>query len=211
LNRLSALSSTCTRPGSASPRPSAVTATGSVLASSAPRTKAMDAGNGVSTVANTPTTAEEASTRPNANVVTGRHTVRRSRKDSSSAAAYSSGGRTTRLMVCGAMRRMGVPGMSATRRPARTSRDGAGIRQRRAPPATVVASTTRKRMVPTARIRQAPDPRSGLLPLVAAARPPRRPDFPAHRTTHFINNPPCPPRQPPRSITLCNCIITKSW
>ena len=37
LNRLSACTRTCTRPGSAGRRPSAVTATGSVLDSTAPR------------------------------------------------------------------------------------------------------------------------------------------------------------------------------
>jgi hypothetical protein len=101
LNRLSACTSACTLAGSESCRPSAPTATGSVLASTAPSTNAMLGGSGASTPATAATAAADASTRPTASSTTGRHTACRSRQDSSSLAAYSSGGRTTRLTTAG--------------------------------------------------------------------------------------------------------------
>ena len=97
LNRLSACTSACTRGGSDSRRPSALTATGSVLASTAPSTNARLAGIPATAPATTATAPADASTRPTDRMTTGRHTARSSRHGSSSLAAYSSGGSTTRL------------------------------------------------------------------------------------------------------------------
>ena len=69
----------------------------------------------------------DASTRPTARTTTGRHTARRSRQGSSSLAAYSSGGITTRLTAPGATRTAGTPASRPITSPAITSRDGAGI------------------------------------------------------------------------------------
>lgn len=173
LKRLSACTRTWTRGGRARRRPRAVTATGSVLARTAPRTSAICQVSGVSSDATAPTAAAEASTRPTASTLTGFHTRRSSRQDSSSALAYSRGGRTTRPITSGLTRISGVPGVSATTRPATTSSEGAGIRQRRAPVATTVASTTRNKTVPTLRMTPPPSRRR-------PRGPRRRPGFPAH-------------------------------
>jgi hypothetical protein len=69
----------------------------SVLARTAPSTNAMLTDSDATTPATAATAATEASTRPTASTTTGSHTARRSRHDSSSLAAYSSGGSTTRL------------------------------------------------------------------------------------------------------------------
>ncbi|KIX79132.1 hypothetical protein SF23_02445 [Streptomyces sp. MBRL 10] len=87
LKRLSACTRTWTRGGSARRRPSAVTATGSVLARMAPRTNAICRVSGVIRNAITPTAAAEARTRPTASTLTGFHARRGSRQDSSSALA----------------------------------------------------------------------------------------------------------------------------
>ncbi|SEC00926.1 hypothetical protein SAMN05216482_1765 [Streptomyces sp. PAN_FS17] len=156
LKRLSAWTSTWTLGGSASRLPSAVTATGSVLASTDPSTRAICQDSGVTADATAPTAAADASTRPTASTPTGFHTSRSSRQDSSSALAYRSGGRTTRPMISGLISICGVPGSSATARPATTSREGAGMRHRRAKVATTVASTTSARTVPTLRMPKTP-------------------------------------------------------
>ena len=129
LNRLSACTSACTFGGSASRRPSALTATGSVLASTAPSTNAMLAGIPATAPATAATAAADASTSPTASTTTGRHTARRSRHGSSSLAAYNSGGSTTRLTTSGVTRTGGTPGSRPTTSPAITSREGAGILQ----------------------------------------------------------------------------------
>src|SRR6516165_8574187 len=149
LNRLSACTSACTFGGSDSRRPSALTATGSVLASTAPSTKAMLAGIPATAHAVAATAAADASTRPTARTATGRHTARRSRHDSSSLAAYSSGGSTTKLTTSGGTWTGGNLGSRATTSPAITSRDGAGTRSRPANAATTVPSTTRNKTVST--------------------------------------------------------------
>ena len=146
LNRLSACTSACTLGGSESRRPSALTATGSVLASTAPSTNAMLAGIPATAPATAATAAADASTRPTASTITGRHTASRSRHGSSSLAAYSSGGSTTRLTTSGVTRTGGTPGSRPTTSPAITSRDGAGIRSRPAKAATTVPSTTRNKI-----------------------------------------------------------------
>jgi hypothetical protein len=87
LNRLSACTRTWTFGGSASRLPSAVTATGSVLASTAPSTNASCQDSGVTAEATAPTAAAEASTRPTDRTPTGFQTRRSSRQDSSSALA----------------------------------------------------------------------------------------------------------------------------
>lgn len=69
-------------------------------------------GGGPAEAAATTTAAAEARTRPTASTLTGFHTSRSSRQDSSSALAYSSGGRTMRPMTSGLTRISGVPGWS---------------------------------------------------------------------------------------------------
>ena len=101
LNRLSACTRAWTLAGRESRRASAPTATGSVLARTAPSTNAMLSDSEATAVATAATAAAEASTRPTASTTTGRHTARKSRQDSSSLAAYSSGGSTTRLTSAG--------------------------------------------------------------------------------------------------------------
>src|SRR5271157_956641 len=152
LNRLSACTSACTLGGSDRRRPSALTATGSVLASTAPSTKAMLTGTAATAHVTAATAAADASTRPTARTVTGRHTARRSRHGSSSLAAYNSGGSTTRLTTSGGTWTGGNPGSRATTSPAITSKDGAGTRSRPAKAATTVPSTTRNKMVSTPRM-----------------------------------------------------------
>src|SRR5690349_1755715 len=149
LNKLSACTSACTFGGSESRRPSALTATGSVLASTAPSTNAMLAGTAATAHVTAATAAADASTRPTARTATGRHTARRSRHGSSSLAAYSSGGSTTRLTTSGGTWTAGNLGSRPTTSPAITSRDGSGIRSRPAKAATTVPSTTRNKMVST--------------------------------------------------------------
>lgn len=149
LNRLSACTRACTRGGRDNRRANAATATGSVLASTAPSAKAMPTGSGVSAMAKAPTAAAETSTSPTASAVTGRHTARRSRQGSSSPAANSSGGRTTKLTTSGVTTMAGTPGSRPTTTPAMTSSDGAGTRNRRANVATTVARMTRNRTVST--------------------------------------------------------------
>ena len=151
LNRLSACTSAWTFGGSESRRPSALTATGSVLASTAPRTNAMLAGIPATAPATAATAAADASTRPTARTSTGRQTASRSRHGNSSLAAYSSGGSTTRLTTSGVTRTGGTPGSKPTTSPAITSREGAGMLSRPAKAATTVPSTTRNKMVSTAR------------------------------------------------------------
>lgn len=151
LNRLSAWTRVCSRGGSDSRRPSAATATGSVLASTAPSTNARVAGSGATHTATNPTAAADASTSPIARTATGCQTRRNSGQDSSSPAAYSRGGSTTRLTISGVTRISGVPGSSPIPSPAATSSEGAGTLIRRANVATTVASTTRTRIVWTAR------------------------------------------------------------
>ena len=63
------------------------------------------------------TAAADASTRPTASTITGRHTARRSRQGSSSLAAYSNGGSTTRLTTSGATRTAGSARQQASRQP----------------------------------------------------------------------------------------------
>lgn len=87
-----------------------------------------------------------------ARMPTGFHTTRSSRQEISSALAYRSGGSTTRPMISGVTWISGAPGSRATVRPATTRSDGAGMRQRRAPVATRLASTTRNKTVPTLRM-----------------------------------------------------------
>jgi hypothetical protein len=87
LNRLSACTRVCTRGCSASRRPSAVTATGSVLASTVPSRKARLGGSPVTATATAPTAAAEKTTKPTASRVTGRHTWRSTCQDRSSPAA----------------------------------------------------------------------------------------------------------------------------
>ena len=130
LNRLSAWTSAWTRGGRDSRRPSALTATGSVLASTAPSTNAMLAGTAATAPATAATAAADASTRPTARMITGRHTARTSRQGSSSLAAYSSGGSTTRLTTSGGTRTAGTPGSKPISSPATTSNEGAGTRSR---------------------------------------------------------------------------------
>src|ERR1700678_1543522 len=170
LNRLSACTSACTLGGSDRRRPSALTATGSVLASTAPRTKARLAGTAATAHVTAATAAAEASTRPTARTATGRHTARRSRHGSSSLAAYSSGGSTTRLTTAGGTWTGGNLGSRPTTSPAITSKDGAGTRSRPANAAATVPSTTRNKMVSTPRTL-----------LTSPVSPPDgcRPDFPA--------------------------------
>ena len=134
LNRLSACTSACTLGGSDRRRPSALTATGSVLASTAPSTKAMLTGTAATAQVTAATAAADASTRPTARTVTGRHTARRSRHGSSSLAAYNSGGSTTRLTTSGGTWTGGNLGSCATTSPAITSKDGAGTRTGRRRP-----------------------------------------------------------------------------
>ena len=149
LNRLSACTRAWTFGGSESRRPSALTATGSVLASTAPSTNAMLAGTPATAHAMAATAAADARTRPTARTATGRHTARRSRHGSSSLAAYSSGGSTTRLTTSGVTWTAGTPGSRPATSPAITSREGAGTRSRPAKAATTVPSTTRNKMVST--------------------------------------------------------------
>src|SRR6266581_7154177 len=151
LNRLSACTSAWTFGGSESRRPSALTATGSVLASTDPSTNAMLAGIPATAPATAAAAAADASTRPTARTSTGRHTASRSRHGSSSLAAYNSGGSTIRLTTSGGTWTAGNLGSRATTSPAITSRDGAGTRSRPAKAATTVPSTTRNKMVSTAR------------------------------------------------------------
>ena len=151
LNKLSACTSVCTLTGSESRRASALTATGSVLAKTAPSTNAMLADNDATATPTTATAAAEASTSPTASTATGRHTARRSRQASSSLAAYSSGGSTTRLTTSGGTSIAGALGSKPTARPATTSREGAGTRSRRAKAATTVASATSNTTVSTVR------------------------------------------------------------
>ena len=92
MNRLSACTSACTLGGSESRRPSALTATGSVLASTAPSTNAMLAGSPATAPATAATAAADASTKPTARTSTGRHTASTSRHGNSSLAAYGGGG-----------------------------------------------------------------------------------------------------------------------
>src|ERR1700749_1350864 len=153
LNRLSACTSACTLGGSESRRPSALTATGSVLTSTAPSTNAMLAGTAATAHVTAATAAADASTRPTARTATGRHTARRSRNGSSSLAAYNSGGSTTRLPPSGGTWTAGNLGARATTSPAITSRDGAGMRSRPAKAATTVPSTTRNKTTSTLRTR----------------------------------------------------------
>ena len=101
--------------------------------------------------ATTATAAADASTRPTARMITGRHTARSSRHGSSSLAAYSSGGSTTKLTAPGGTRTAGTHGSRPTASPAITSRDGAGIRSRPAKAATTVPSTTRNKTISTLR------------------------------------------------------------
>ena len=72
-----------------------------MLARIAPSTNAMLSDRDATAAATAATAAAEASTRPTASTATGRQTVRRSRHVSSSLAAYSSGGSTTRLITPG--------------------------------------------------------------------------------------------------------------
>ena len=109
LNKLSACTSVCTLTGSESRRASALTATGSVLARTAPRTSAVLADKDATATPTAATAAAEASTSPTASTATGRHTARRSRQASSSLAAYSSGGSTTRLTTSGGTSDRGRP------------------------------------------------------------------------------------------------------
>src|SRR4051812_9139755 len=171
LNRLSACTSACTRGGRDSRRPSAVTATGSVLASTAPSTNAVPTGSGVNATTTAPAATADTSTSPTASTVTGRHTTLRSRQASSSPAANSSGGSTTRLTISGVTSMLGTPGNNPTPMPATTSRDGAGTRSRRAKVATMVATMTRNKTVSTVRISRFPP----------TPEPECRPDFPARR------------------------------
>ncbi|MET8243900.1 hypothetical protein ABZV31_05360 [Streptomyces sp. NPDC005202] len=76
-----------------------MTATGSVLARTAPRTNAICQDRGVTSDATHPTAAAEARTRPIARIPTGFRAMRSSRQDSSSALVYSSGGGTTSPMI----------------------------------------------------------------------------------------------------------------
>src|SRR5262249_28757460 len=101
LNRLSACTSAWSRAGMEMRRASALTATGSVLARTAPSTKAILAERDTTAPEAAATAAADASTSPTARATTGRHTARKSRHDSSSLAAYNSGGRTTRLTTAG--------------------------------------------------------------------------------------------------------------
>ena len=87
LNKLSAWTSVCTLTGSESRRASAMTATGSVLARTAPRTSAVLADKDATATPTAATAAAEASTSPTASTATGRQTARRSRQASSSLAA----------------------------------------------------------------------------------------------------------------------------
>jgi hypothetical protein len=97
LNKLSACTSAWTRAGRESRRPSALTATGSVLASTTPSTNAMLADSEATAPATAATAVAEANTRPTASTATGRQMARRSRQGNSSLAAYNSDGSTTRL------------------------------------------------------------------------------------------------------------------
>src|SRR5271166_344437 len=151
LNKLSACTSVCTLTGSESRRASALTATGSVLAKTAPSTNAMLADRDATATPTAATAAAEASTSPTASTATGRHTARRSRQASSSLAAYSSGGSTTRLTTSGGTSIAGALGSMPTARPTATSREGAGTRSRRAKAATTVASATSNTTVSTVR------------------------------------------------------------
>ena len=160
LNRLSAWTSAWTRGGRDSRRPRALTATGSVLASTAPSTNAMLAGTAATAPATAATAAADASTRPTARMITGRHTTRRSRQGSSSLAAYKSGGSTTRLTTSGGTRTAGTPGSRPISSPAITSNEGAGICSRPANTATTVPSTTSSNTVST--LRMAPTPSAGI-------------------------------------------------
>src|SRR5262249_60552001 len=103
-----------------------LTATGSVLASTAPSTNAMPADNEATVPATAATAAAEASTRPTASTATGRHTARKSRHGSSSLAAYNSGGSPTSLTTASGTCTIGAPGSRPTTRPAATSSQGAG-------------------------------------------------------------------------------------
>ena len=136
LNKLSACTSACTLAGRDSRRPSALTATGSVLASTAPSTNAMLADSEATAPATAATAAAEASTRPTASTATGRQTARRSRQGSSSLAAYSSGGSTTRLTTAGGTCTIGAPGSRpppGRRPPAGKEREPAAV-WRKPPP-----------------------------------------------------------------------------
>ena len=151
LNRLSACTSACTFGGSESRRPSALTATGSVLASTAPSTNAMLAGTAATAHGHGRDRGRRRQHQADRQDGTGRHTARRSRHGSSSLAAYNSGGSTTRLTTSGGTWTAGNRGSRATTSPAITSRDGAGTRSRPAKAATTVPSTTRNKMVSTPR------------------------------------------------------------
>ena len=171
LNRLSACTRACTRGGSASRRPSALTATGSVLASTAPSTNAIAAGTAATADSTTATAAAEASTRPTARTTTGRHTARRSRPGRSLVAAHSRGGSTTKLTTSGVTRTAGTPGIRPTTSPATTSSEGAGTRSRFANAAPTVPSATRASTISALRTPPAPSARPS---------PHCRPGFPAH-------------------------------
>ena len=149
MNRLSACTSAWIRAGSQIRRESALTATGSVLASTAPRTNARATGSPATAPATAATAAAEASTSPTARITTGRQTACTSRQGSSSLAAYSSGGSTTRLTTEGGTCTCGTPGTRPASRPVTTSSGGAGTRSRPANAATTVASATSTTTVST--------------------------------------------------------------
>jgi len=107
---------------------------------------------GTAATAHVTAAAADASTRPTARTVTGRHAARRTRHGSSSLAAYSSGGSTTRLTTSGGTWTAGNLGSRATISPAIASRDGAGTRSGPAKAATTVPSTTRNTIVSTPRM-----------------------------------------------------------
>src|SRR5262249_9309132 len=151
LKKLAGGTHTGTGAGSGIGRPRALTATGSVLASTAPRTNATLTDSAATAPATAATAAADAITRPTARTTTGRHIARRSRQASSSLAAYSNGGNTTRLMSSGGTCIDGVPGSMPTPTPTRTSKEGAGTLSRRAKAATTVANATKNTTVSTVR------------------------------------------------------------
>src|SRR5436190_15129058 len=142
LNRLSPCTSVATRGGSGSRRDSADTATGSVLASTAPSTKAASSGTEVSTPWTTYATAKAVTTTsPSASTAIGRHSERSSGMRTCSAAANSSGGMTTSTITVGETCTAGTPGSSPSPNPATTSRLGGGVPTRSA--AAVTSTVTR--------------------------------------------------------------------
>ena len=147
LNRLSACTSAWIFGGSDSRRPSALTATGSAPARTAPSTNAIATGTAVTADSTAATAPADATTRPTARTATGRQTAFRSRPGRLFVAAHNSGGNTTKLTTAGVTRTAGIPGIRPISTPASTRRDGGGTRSLLANVAPTVPSATSARTI----------------------------------------------------------------